>query len=150
MPNSKDKPKKKMGKPQLVIDWVKVEKLASIYCPVSDIAGIMGVSYNGLARGCKRKFKKTIEDWAHEKRGNTRAAVRNRQIQLALAGDKTMLIWLGKQMLGQSDRNRMSISGDANGAPVSIHVQKIEQMSQEERLAEIERYRRMREQTAGE
>jgi len=36
-------------------------------------------------------------------RAQTKQALRKKQIDLALSGDKTMLIWLGKNILGQSD-----------------------------------------------
>jgi hypothetical protein len=33
-----------------------------------------------------------------------RVALRSKQFELALAGNPTMLIWLGKQVLGQRDK----------------------------------------------
>ena len=43
-------------------------------------------------------------DYIEQKRGSGKASLRRRQWQAAEAGDKTMLIWLGKNWLGQSDQ----------------------------------------------
>lgn len=41
-----------------------------------------------------------------------KASLRRRQHRLAMSGHPTMLIWLGKQYLGQKDATEQSVSGD--------------------------------------
>jgi hypothetical protein len=41
---------------------------------------------------------------ASEKRAELRCKLRKKQIELVLGGDRTMLVWVGKQYLGQSDK----------------------------------------------
>ena len=40
----------------------------------------------------------------HKGYANLKISLRRKQIELAQDGDKTMLVWLGKQILGQSDK----------------------------------------------
>ena len=44
-------------------------------------------------------------------------SIRRKQYELAMAGDKTMLIWLGKQLLGQS-QNGTEAEGEIKCRPV--------------------------------
>ena len=41
--------------------------------------------------------------------------LRAKQVEMALAGDKSMLIWLGKQMLGQTDSPTVAIQNNVVG-----------------------------------
>lgn len=48
-----------------------------------------------------------------------RISLRTKQAALALAGNSTMLIWLGKQLLGQKDKLEQAMTG-AGGGPIEI------------------------------
>jgi hypothetical protein len=52
-------------------------------------------------------------------RGQGRATLRRRQWHRANNGSDTMLIWLGKNMLGQSDRHEL---GGPGGGPIEMVV----------------------------
>jgi hypothetical protein len=100
------------GRPRIEIDLAAVERMASIQCTDEEIACMLGVSINTITR---RKaddpaFMKVLE----EGRGKGRATLRRLQWQRANAGSDTMLIWLGKQTLGQTDRHE--VSGPDGGA----------------------------------
>lgn len=86
-----------MGRPRLVIDEHAVAVMAGIGCPVDEIATILGVDERTL----QRRFATVLE----KGRSDMRRSLRSKQVELALRGDKTMLVWLGKQLLGQTDRN---------------------------------------------
>ena len=93
--------KKKRGRPVIEIDMVRVEALASIGATQQEIASDLGVDLRTLQR--KRDFA------AVYKRGMDKGclSLRHKQFNLAKAGDKTMLVWLGKQLLGQSDKREI-------------------------------------------
>lgn len=137
-------PRAVMGRPVTPIDWDKVATLAAIYCPAEEICAVMDFTQDTLNRACKRKFKKTYAEWSAEKRGTGRAALRNMQMAAAKKGNITMMIWLGKQLLGQSDKSDLKVSGDEN-APLTLHLQAIQTMLPEKRLEEIKRLRQLRE-----
>jgi hypothetical protein len=49
-----------------------------------------------------------------------KAALRRRQFQSAMDGNPTMLIWLGKNWLGQTDKQEVAHTGDAGVVKVRI------------------------------
>jgi hypothetical protein len=86
---------KKKTKPQLDIDPVEVEKLAKIgatNCEIADFFGCSEATIRG--RFCENLTK-----------GRAAKKLRLRQLQWKAAeqGNTSMLIWLGKNELGQSD-----------------------------------------------
>jgi len=79
-----------------------------------EIASLLGVSKSTLQR-----FLDSNEDAAAAaERGADmlKASLRSKQVELALAGDTTMLIWLGKQLLGQKDHRHVTADGTINHA----------------------------------
>jgi hypothetical protein len=85
-----------MARPQLDIDGDMVEKLAAIGCKVNEIASILGCSDDTISRRYAGEFQKG--------RDNLRMSLRRKQIEVAMKGDRTLLIWLGKQYLDQADK----------------------------------------------
>ena len=84
-----------VGKDKKIIDPKEVEKLASIGMKNSEIAEWLGIDDSTLAYN----FKQQLIKGKH----NLHCSLRQAQIRLALTGNATMLIWLGKNILGQSD-----------------------------------------------
>jgi hypothetical protein len=87
--------KKSVGRPKIEIDEELLYKLAQIHCTMREMVDIMGVSQDTL----KRNYAHIIDKGKSE--GKMR--LRRKQIEVAMSGNHTMLIWLGKQMLGQSE-----------------------------------------------
>jgi len=90
-----DEEKKKVGRPKIELDEDLLLKLATIHCTMKEMVDILGVSEDTL----KRNFAGIINKGKAE--GKTR--LRRKQMEVALEGNPTMLIFLGKAMLGQSD-----------------------------------------------
>lgn len=115
--------KKKAGRPLAAIDWETVRKLAAIACTVDEVAGVIGVSHDTLERASKRVHKKAITEYMAPFAAAGNASLRRRQWQAAMDGDRTMLVWLGKQRLGQVDSHHQKISGDPdNPTPVVLYL----------------------------
>jgi len=83
------------GDNKKVIDPKEVEKLAAIGMKNTEIAEYLEIDDSTLAYNFKQQLTKG--------RHNLRCSLRQAQIQLALSGNATMLIFLGKNLLGQSD-----------------------------------------------
>ena len=85
------------GRPKFQIDYAQVEKLGSIMCTQVEIASILGCSVDTLQRDSKfcGIYKTAID--------NGKMSLRRAQYKSAMAGNATMQIWLGKQILGQSE-----------------------------------------------
>jgi len=83
------------GENKKVIDPKEVEKLAALGMKISEMSEWFGVDDSTL----NYNFKQNILKGKH----NLNCSLRQAQIRLALSGNATMLIWLGRNMLGQSD-----------------------------------------------
>lgn len=83
------------GKSQRVIPPDEVYKLATMGCPDREIAEWFGVNEDTLRYNFKSFLTKA--------RAHLKQRLRQAQLRTALEGNATMQIWLGKNMLGQSD-----------------------------------------------
>lgn len=101
----------KRGRPFKKVSDVQVTRLAKIGCTLEEMSYILGVSEDTIERNYADAYKKGA--------GEIRKSLRRKQIELALKGNPTMLIWLGKQMLGQKDLQRQEHTG-AEGKPIEI------------------------------
>jgi hypothetical protein len=101
---------KKRGRPRKKLDPRIMHGLGAIGCTRREIATVMGVSESTLTR---RGFDALIE------KGDAvgKISLRRQQQRLALEGNATMLIWTGKQRLGQSDKIATQVTG-AEGGPI--------------------------------
>ena len=90
------------GRPAFEFDFSQVEELSRIQCTDEEIAAVMGCSRNTIARA---KAMPEYADAVARGRGNGKASLRRRQWAAAESGQPAMLIWLGKQMLGQADKS---------------------------------------------
>lgn len=96
------------------IELEALEKLCSLHCTQPDIAAFFGCTLNAVE---KRVISKTTYDYNGQKLtfreimelgyGKGRVSLRRRQFELADRGNPTMLIWLGKQILGQRDHQEI-------------------------------------------
>lgn len=83
------------GRTKRVIMPDQVYELASIGCNDREIARFFDMDENTLRYNFSDIMEKGREDLKH--------SLRRAQIKVALGGNAVMLIWLGKNMLGQSD-----------------------------------------------
>jgi hypothetical protein len=109
MPKAMPVAKRKPGRPLKPIDMDLVAKLAHIQCTDEEISSMVGMTPEGF---CDRKKRDTalfecLENGRHE----GRMSLRRVQWKAAQAGDRTMLVWLGKQYLGQRDQQGIEHTG---------------------------------------
>ena len=96
--------KKKVGRPKIEINEDQLEKLASILCTMEEMASFFGCSVDTL----ERNFADTIK----KGKDKGRMSLRRMQFEKAQTGNTTMLISLGKQLLGQKDKIETSENND--------------------------------------
>lgn len=89
-------PRAKPGPKPIAIDEKLVEKLATIMCTMKEIGAVIGCSVDTL----ERRFAEIIE----KGRENGKMSLKRKQYEIAMGGNVTMLIWLGKQHLGQTNK----------------------------------------------
>lgn len=84
-----------MARPVKQIDENLIDGLARIGCTDEEIGLIVGCSSDTLVRRYAERIKSG--------RAQMKMSLRRMQIRLAEEGNATMLIWLGKQNLGQHE-----------------------------------------------
>jgi len=80
----------------------QIEKMASFGLTNKEIAEALGYDENTL--------KRNFEIFLTKGKANLKQRLKRKQIQVALGGNVSMLIWLGKQYLGQTEK--VEESGD--------------------------------------
>ena len=98
--------KRGRGRPRKEVSTQTIERLAKIGCIDDEIEQVLGISSSTL-----QQYRGVIQ----KGRAKLKTSLRRKQVSLANNGDRTMLIWLGKQMLGQKDKME---HGGPNGGPI--------------------------------
>lgn len=94
----------KPGRPQIEINQTDFEKLCGLHCTLADIAGFFDCSEDTIERWCERNYEQKFRDVWAIKSSKGKISLRRFQFAAAEKGNVTMLIWLGKQFLGQSEK----------------------------------------------
>ena len=96
---------KKRGRPRVEIDWIEFDKLCKIQCTLIEIADWFKCSIDTIENHCKSEKKVLFSEYYKKKSTGGKISLRRAQFKAANGGNITMLIWLGKQYLGQRDKH---------------------------------------------
>lgn len=99
------------GRPRIELsdkDWEQAEKMAYIQCTGEEIANVLGISYDTLERRIVENGYQDFAEWYKKHADGGKMALRRNQMRMS-EKNAAMAIWLGKQYLGQSDKNETSI-----------------------------------------
>lgn len=100
--------KSKAGRPKIEIDWKLFDKLCHRQCTLEEIADFFDCSEDTIQRRVKEKFGVNFAAYYKKASVEGKMSLRRAQMKVALSGNVTMLIWLGKQYLGQSDKQEIA------------------------------------------
>lgn len=110
-----------MGRPKKNIDPKQVASLAAINCSYEEMAAVLDCSTSILTK----RFYDVIE----KGRGSGRMSLKRKQYEMAMGGNVTMLIWLGKQNLGQTEkmeyRGEYPYKGKDSGKDIAAEVKEL-------------------------
>lgn len=98
--------------PPIKINWTTVDAMMHIQCTGEEIAAVLQIDYDTLQRAVKREKGIPFADYIRQKSDGGKSSLRRLQWSKAKEGNPTMLIWLGKQVLGQKDHQE--ITGNMN------------------------------------
>ena len=122
-----------MGRKAVKIDKDQVQALARLGCTWDEIADVLGVARSTL--GKNMKTDKSVRDAYEKGIAEGDVSIRRAQYDSAMQGKTAMLIWLGKNRLGQTDRIETKNEPEITGGTGAL-----EQLnSQLSRLAERSR-----------
>lgn len=125
---------KRGGRPPAQIDWDMVDNFLKAQCDGVGIASYFGVAPDTLYRLTKERYNIGFDDYRRQKQSEGCELLRAKQFQSAMAGDKTMLVWLGKQYLHQREKTDVTTDGEKINLPPVIvdskeHAKMIESLS---------------------
>src|ERR1700677_1754019 len=113
-----------MARPKLQIDPEQVIKLAAINCSNAEMAAVLDCSHRVL----ERRFAAIIK----KGRTNGRMSLKRKQWELAMSGNVTMLIWLGKIILKQretpKDFQHVTINNQQTSPQLDEAIRKINEL----------------------
>ena len=98
------RPKQKPGVKPLVVDLSRLPALCRIQATAEECASVLGISQDTLERRLKTEHGCTFSEFYNRYAAPGKCSLRRLQWKLARSGNPTMLIWLGKQWLGQTDK----------------------------------------------
>ena len=109
-----------MGRPRAEIDWAIVDEYLQAGTDGASIAAAFGINPETLYDACQTTHNIGFSDYKQQKRAVGLDNLRVKQYQVAMSGDKSLLIWLGKQYLNQSDRNDVTTQGERLNTPTFV------------------------------
>lgn len=100
----------KNGRPRKILNKdgeEAIKKLSTMMCTDEEMASFLGLSVDTLTN---KNNGETFARCKEEGQNNGRISLRRMQMKSADAGNVSMLIWLGKQWLGQKEQQETTIS----------------------------------------
>ncbi len=107
------------GRPKAIIDWNYVNGLLISGCSGAEIAGSIGLNKATIYERCLVDNGIPFAEYSQQMYSKGDALLRNVQFEKALSGDNTMLVWLGKSRLKQTDP---SLSNANNAQKITVEV----------------------------
>ena len=98
------------------IDFKTLIGLCKIQCTGEECAAILDMDYDTLNRRLGEEGEVGFTDYFKRHSSHGKASLRRKQIAVAMDGNPTMLVWMGKQHLGQTDKSDFS-SSDGSMSP---------------------------------
>ena len=90
---------------QIEVDRALFERMCAAQMTSESIADVLAININTLRSWCKRTYNKPMKDVIRKYRAGGFAKLRMKQFDVAIEeGNVAMLIFLGKNWLGQRDK----------------------------------------------
>ncbi len=114
--------KSKGGRPRAEFSMKTLANMVRIQCTRAECASVIGVSEDTIDRRVKEATGEGFAAFFKKHSDGGKRSLRRAQFKAATVDrNPTMLIWLGKQMLGQKDISRIEQTG-ADGKPAVFIV----------------------------
>jgi hypothetical protein len=120
------------GRPPVPINWDVFAALCAVQCTLQEIANYFECSRATIENAVRREHHIRFSEYYAQKASRGTIALRRKQHQVAMEGNPTMLIWLGKQILHQHERSELT---GPDGGP--IQTEDVSQFSRSERRRQM-------------
>ena len=102
------------GRPPIDIDWQQFDKLCLMQATLSEIAGWFDCEERTIENKVTSKFGISFFEYFKKKSAGGKISLRRKQYEMALSGNVSLLIWLGKQYLNQRDEPPKEETNDSS------------------------------------
>ena len=119
-----------MGRPRKEIDMATVERLCAMHCTGEEIAGFLDVSYPTLLARVKEQVKsdgthyETFLEYFNVKSSEGKITLRRMQWNSANRGSVPMQIFLGKNLLNQTEKQQIDMTTETT---IEVSLQEIQE-----------------------
>lgn len=117
--------------PKVEVDLQELHKLGGLHATYDEVAAWFQIAprtvRNRMVSNDQYDFqgrRLTFREIFDEGKAKGNVSLRRKQMELALSGDRVMLIWLGKQILGQRDAVETRLA-DPDGSPFTIRIVRV-------------------------
>ena len=94
----------RVGRPEKEMDWKLLDSVLQYGASLIDCAELLEMSEDSIQRKIKEKSGVTFSEYREAKKSKIRMKLRQKQFEMAMNGNVALLIWLGKNELGQKDK----------------------------------------------
>lgn len=120
-------PRTGTGRKKIIIEWDKVNHYLTCGCLGTQVAAKIGVSADTLYDRVKEEFGVDFSEYMRQKREIGEVLVKEAQFDEAVRQRNiSMLIWVGKQMLGQSEKQEVKHQGQIPVQIISYNGKELE------------------------
>ena len=120
-----EKEKKRMGPPYKEIDKEEFEKLMALHPTIDEVEFFFDCDEDTITDWCRRTYGLTYSGAFKKYSGQGKLSLRRKQYMKAVhEGNVPLLIWLGKQYLGQVDSNNFNVKSEFDAKRLVIKLDK--------------------------
>lgn len=94
------------GRPPVLIDWQVVDSFLRAGCPTNEILSEIGCHRDTLYDRCIQEKGLYWSEYSAQVTSNGKARIRLKQYDVALSGNTTLLVHVGKYLLGQKEEKK--------------------------------------------
>ncbi len=105
----------KAGRPNREFDQITFERLCEIQCTVNEVEHVLHCDQRTLDGWCQRTYEEDFSTVYKRFQGVGKSSLRRAQFSAAIKGNASLLIWLGKQYLGQRDPDDEAVKDYSKG-----------------------------------
>lgn len=110
-----------MAQPKVEVDWKILDALLQFKVTLNYCSEYLGVSNDTIQRRCKEEKGVSFSEYHELKLQRTAVKLQQKAIEMALAGNATMMIFSLKNLAGWSDKIDNTIKAQFDGITIKIN-----------------------------
>ena len=114
-----------MPNPKIELDWKELNALLQFKVNLPFVCEYLGVSRETVMRRIKEKYGMTFGEYHELRISRTATKLQQKAIEMALGGDRTMLIFSLKNLAKWSDKMENTVNGSLGIGSVEEYLTKL-------------------------